>query len=215
MIPAYSRTGAIRGPSGAVSRGRARVAHHLADFLVFAPRSQGVTGIVPTSAFPTSDSQQYVIIGGNGDSIYARLMAAIGREDLVGQQYANNAARVKHQKLIEDAISEWTRQRTVDEVLEAMRKARVPAGRINDVEHLVADPHVQARGMVEKVPFYSEKLQKGWDIDMPGVSPILERGGKGTRWAGRDLGQDNDAVLGEELGMSAQEREQLAKKGVI
>ncbi|PWN25271.1 CoA-transferase family III [Jaminaea rosea] len=192
LIPAYSRTGAIRGPSGA-----------------------GVTGIVPTSAFPTSEPSQHVIIGGNGDSIYARLMTAIGRQDLVGERYANNSARVAHQAEIEGAISEWTSRYTVDEVLATMREARVPAGRINDVAHLVADPHVQARGMVERVPFYSERLGKGWEIDMPGVSPVLERGGQGTRWAGKDLGEDNEAMLGGELGVSQEEMQALREKGVI
>lgn len=181
----------------------------------FSPTAQGVTGIVPTSAFPTSEPSQHVIIGGNGDSIYARLMTAIGRQDLVGERYANNAARVTHQAEIEGAISEWTSRYTVDEVLATMRKARVPAGRINDVAHLVADPHVQARGMVERVPFYSERLGKGWEIDMPGVSPVLERGGEGTRWAGRDLGEDNEAILGGELGVSQEEMQALREKGVI
>ncbi|CAO1624144.1 unnamed protein product [Parajaminaea phylloscopi] len=191
LIPAYSRTGAVRGPSG-----------------------PGVTGIVPTSAFPTKEDQQYVIIGGNGDSIYQRLMEAIGRPELTGDEYSNNAKRVARQAEIEAAISDWTRQRTTDEVLAVMKEARVPSGRINSVEHLVADPHVQARGMVETVPFHSEKLGKSWDITMPGVSPILERGGQGTRWAGRDLGQDNAEVF-QSLGMSQGEIDDLEKEGII
>lgn len=191
MVPAYSRKGAVRGPSG-----------------------PGVTGIVPTSAFPTKVEQEYVIIGGNGDSIYQRLMEAIGRPDLVGDAYANNAKRVERQGEIEAAISEWTMQRTTEEVLEVMKQARVPSGRINSVEHLVKDPHVQARGMVETVPFRSEKLDRSWDIQMPGVSPILERGGQGTRWAGRDLGHDNAEVFGQ-LGLTAEEIKALEAGGII
>lgn len=187
IIPAYSRMGVIRGPSG-----------------------PGVTGIVPTSAFPTSQPEEYVIIGGNGDSIYVRLMERIGRRDLTGEAYVDNAKRVQNQAQIEAAISEWTSRHTMDEVLQAMREARVPAGPINSVQQMVEDPHIQARGMVEEVD-----VDGKWTVKMPGVSPVLERGGEGTRWAGRDLGFDNDDVYGRELGLSRGEIEQLKRDGVI
>lgn len=192
IIPAYSRTGSVRGPSG-----------------------PGVSGIVPTCAFPTKDPEEYVIIGGNGDSIYIRLMEKIGRSDLTGERYANNANRVENQAEIETAIAEWTTQHTMDEVLDAMKEAKVPAGPINSVTQLIQHPHLKARGMIEDVPFKSEKLNKQWNIQMPGISPVLERGGQGTRWAGRDLGHDNQTVYGEELGLSAQEIKQLQADGVI
>jgi crotonobetainyl-CoA:carnitine CoA-transferase CaiB-like acyl-CoA transferase len=192
ILPAYSRTGAIRGPSG-----------------------PGVTGIVPTSAFPTSRNEEYVIIGGNGDSIYQRLMQRIGREDLTGEAYANNAKRVERQSEIEDAITAWTSKHTMDEVLTAMKEARVPAGPINSIAGLVENEHVVARGMVENVPVHSKKLDKSWEVKMPGISPILDRGGAGTRWAGRDLGEDNDEVYRGDLGMSEAEVAALMQEGVI
>lgn len=192
IVPAYSRTGSIRGPSG-----------------------PGVTGITPTSAYPTSRPEEYVIIGGNGESIYRRLMEAIGRLDLTGEKYSNNAKRVENEEEIDAAIAEWTSQRTMDEVMEAMRAARVPSGPINSVTQLVEDPHIKARGMVEDVPFESAATGKKWNIQMPGVSPVLERGGEGTRWAGRDLGHDNDAVYIGQLGMTRDEIDALKSEGVI
>jgi crotonobetainyl-CoA:carnitine CoA-transferase CaiB-like acyl-CoA transferase len=191
IIPAYSRTGAVRGPSG-----------------------PSVSGIVPTSAFPTAAADEYVIIGANGDSLYARLMERIGRPDLVGDAYANNARRVEKQAEIEAAIAQWTRRHTMNEVMQAMRDARVPAGPIHSVAHLVEHPHVRARGMVETVPVHSEKLGKTWDVQMPGVAPILEHGGEGTRWAGRDLGQDNADVFAE-LGLDEAELIRLRGEGVV
>ncbi|CAO1623018.1 unnamed protein product [Sympodiomycopsis kandeliae] len=192
IIPAYSRTGSIRGPSGA-----------------------GVTGIVPTSAFPTSNSEEYVIIGGNGDSIYLRLMDKIGRNDLTGEKYKGNADRVAAQKEIEDAISDWTSKHTMEEVLQAMKEAKVPAGPIQSVSQMVDHPQIKARGMVEDVRYESADKKNTWDIQMPGISPILERGGQGTRWAGRDLGQDNHSVYSETLGMTSEEVEELRRDGVI
>jgi crotonobetainyl-CoA:carnitine CoA-transferase CaiB-like acyl-CoA transferase len=191
VLPAYSRTGAVRGPSG-----------------------PGVSGIVPTSAFPTREPGTYVLIGANGDSLYARLMARIGRPELVGPAYADNAKRVARQAEIEAAIAQWTRQHTVDEVMAAMREARVPSGRIHNAADLAADPHIRARGMVEKVPVHSAARGETWDVLMPGVAPVLEHGGEGTRWAGRDLGQDNTAVFAE-LGLGEEELAQLEREGVV
>ena len=96
MVPAYDRFGVIRGPSGS-----------------------GVTGIVPTNAYPTKgDPPVWIIIGGNGDSIFARLCGAMGRDDLL--QYKTNIDRVKNQKVIEDGITAWTSQLTADEALKAL-----------------------------------------------------------------------------------------------
>jgi len=108
-IPAYDRCGVVRGPSGA-----------------------GVTGIVPTSAFEAKDG--YVIIGGNNESIYTRLMQKIGREDLLGPEYNSNAKRVARQKEIEAAITAWTLKHSVQDVILAMEEVRVPCGPVNSVK---------------------------------------------------------------------------------
>jgi crotonobetainyl-CoA:carnitine CoA-transferase CaiB-like acyl-CoA transferase len=209
IIPEYSRKGVIRGPSGS-----------------------SVTGIVPTNAYPTRVPSAYVVIGANGDSIYVRLMQAISRPDLVGPNYARNQQRVERQAEIEEAISNWTKERTPEEVCKVMDEARVPVGRIMNVKDIMENEHVNERGMVERVKVISsarvqaktqassvedavEKPQvEEWDLDVPRVAPLLECEAR-TRWAGPNLGQHNDEILKGELGLSEQEMDELRKDGII
>lgn len=195
IIPEYSRKGIIRGPSGS-----------------------SVTGIVPTNAYPTSEPSAYVVIGANGDSIYARLMQAINRPDLVGPDYARNQDRVERQAVIEEAISSWTKERTPDEVCRAMDEACVPVGRIMNVKDILGNEHVKERGMVERVRVISRArtMEQGeeWDLDVPRVAPVLECNTK-TRWAGPDLGQHNNEVLKDRLGLSEGDIARLKAENVI
>lgn len=190
-IPNYDRTGSIRGPSGS-----------------------GVTGIVPTSAFACKEPSTYVIIGGNNDSLYVRLMTQIGRTDLIGEGFKSNTDRVKNQSQIEKAIEEWTRKHTVSEVLSAMKEARVPCGPINSTQDVVEDKHVQARNMLEQVPVRNKKTGKTHFIQMPGLSPVLEYGPKKTRWAGPDLGEHTQEIL-LKLNYSEERIYSLIDRGVI
>ncbi|VDC00837.1 unnamed protein product [Peniophora sp. CBMAI 1063] len=207
IIPEYDRKGAIRGPSGS-----------------------SVTGIVPTNAYPcraaasTSDMPTYVVIGANADSMYERLMKRIGREDLTGESYKHNQHRVKHQTVIEEAISAWTREHTVEEVLEALHEIGVPGGRIANVRDIVENEHVVARGAVEDVwvggPAGPEdaantKGRVGWNVKMPRVAPVLGDMETKTRWAGPDLGAHNEEVLCGELGLARAEVDALIAQGVV
>jgi crotonobetainyl-CoA:carnitine CoA-transferase CaiB-like acyl-CoA transferase len=127
-----------------------------------------VTGIVPTNAYPTKDNK-YVIIGGNGDSIYKRLMQTAGREELTGEAYATNKERVKHQTVIDGAISDWTHTLTADEIIEQLEGANVPCGKIYNIGDIVKDPHVQARGLVESVHVEHNSegdSKEGWDVQV-------------------------------------------------
>ncbi|KZS88868.1 CoA-transferase family III [Sistotremastrum niveocremeum HHB9708] len=189
IIPEYDRKGVIRGPSGS-----------------------SVTGIVPTNAYPTSTPSVYVIIGGNGDSIYTRLMTAIGRPDLTGPKFLHNHHRVTHQQAIEQAISEWTSQRSASEICEIMEEAKVPNGKIMNVEDLMKCEHVEERGMIESVRVGDG--DEGWDVRVPGVAPRLEDVAK-TRWAGPDLGAHNDEILRGRLQMTAEEIDALRDQGII
>ncbi|KAH8110572.1 CoA-transferase family III [Phellopilus nigrolimitatus] len=198
IVPEYSRKGVIRGPSGS-----------------------SVTGIVPTNAYPTSAPSAYVVIGANGESIYERLMSAIGRPDLIGPEYAGNHRRVPRQAEIEDAISAWTRQHTPEEVCRAMDEARVPVGRIMNVKDITENDHVQARGMIERVHVSpsntmnaSKTVGEGWDLDVSRVAPILECDTR-TRWAGPDLGQHNEEVLVGLLGLTEPNMADLRSRGII
>jgi len=202
IIPEYDRKGVIRGPSGS-----------------------SVTGIVPTNAYPTSEPESFIVIGANGDSIYNRLMTAIGRTDLVGPDYANNHHRVVHQKEIEKAISEWTGRHTTEEVCEAMETAKVPHGKIMNVKDLVECEHLIERGMVEEVYVTPSDVGEGgelegeqpggWTVKVPGVAPKLEGDWSRPTTAGPNLGAHNAEVLGSQLGLGEEQIHQLRMEGVV
>ncbi|KAH7911387.1 CoA-transferase family III [Hygrophoropsis aurantiaca] len=196
IIPEYDRKGKVRGPSGS-----------------------SVTGIVPTNAYPclpspsSPSSPIYIIIGANGDTLYTRLMCAIGREDLIGPQYAQNHHRVARQHEIETAISSWTKMRSAEQVLNILEEAGVPVGRVVGVREIVEGDQVRARGAVENVRVGGAK--DGWDVKMPGVFPVLEGCDTTTRWAGPDLGAHTEAVLIRELGMLPRTYVKLKQDGVV
>ena len=128
MVPEYDGAGIVREPSGST-----------------------LTGIVPTNTYPSADGR-YVIIGGNADSIFKRLMRAAGRDDLAGDpRLADNAGRVAHQREVDGAIAQWTRTLAADHVLEILDRAGVPAGPIYSVADMIDDPQYNARGLFETV----------------------------------------------------------------
>lgn len=186
LLPEYSAFGAVRGPGGSA-----------------------LPGIAPSNAYLCSDGG-YALVAGNGDSIFKRLMAAIGRDDLGGDPaLAGNAGRVKRVEEIDAAIGAWTRERTVDEVLRVLDGAGVPAGRIYTVADIAADPHYAARGMLQQV-----RLDDGEVLTVPGIVPKLSRTPGGQHRNAPRLGQDTDAVL-RELGLSPEQVAALRSRGII
>lgn len=186
LLPEYSAFGSVREPAGSA-----------------------MPGIAPTNAYRCADGG-YALIAGNGDSIFRRLMTLIARDDL-GQDpaLADNAGRVARVAEIDWAIGDWAAQRTVDEVLQALEGAAVPAGRIYTVADIAADPHYRARGMLQQV-----QLPDGRALDVPGICPKLSATPGGQRRNSPALGQDTDAVLAE-LGLTAEQVAQLRARGIV
>ncbi len=187
LLPEYSAFGAVRGPAGSA-----------------------LPGIAPSNAYRCADGG-YALIAGNGDSIFKRLMHEMGRDDL-GQDPAlgDNAGRVARVAEIDAAIGAWTEKLTVDEVLAALDRASVPAGRIYTVADIAADPHYQARGMIEQV-----RLDDGSTLAVPGIIPKLSRTPGGHRRnAPLGIGQDTDAVL-RDIGLSAEQIQALKDRGIV
>ena len=182
---------------------------HSAFGVVREPAGSALPGIAPSNAYRCADGG-YALIAGNGDSIFRRLMSAIGRDDL-GQDpaLAGNAGRVTRVAEIDAAIGEWAAQRSVARVLEALDAAAVPAGRIYTVADIAADPHYQARGMIDSVT-----LPDGSRLAVPGVVPKLSRTPGGHRRNAPALGQDSDAVL-REIGLTDEQIAALRARGIV
>lgn len=168
-----------------------------------------LTGIVPSNTYPTRDGQ-YVVIGANGDSIYRRLMLAIGREDLASApELADNAGRVREVALIDQAIQAWTLGHDLETALAVLDQAQVPASRIYSAADWRSDPQFRARGMIEQ-----HALPDGESIAVPAVIPRLSDTPGSTRWLGPALGEHTDEVLAE-LGLDEQARACLRDDHVI
>ena len=150
-----------------------------------------------------------MLIAGNGDSIYKRLMNLIGRDDLGNDpRLAQNDGRSQHAELIDGAIAEWTAQRGRDEVNEALKGARVPAGYPYTAADIVQDPHYLARQMIEQVQTSVGPLK------VPGVLPKLSRTPGRIGTGGPQLGEHNDDILAG-LGLSAEQVAGLRERGII
>jgi len=177
--------------------------------MVREPAGSALQGISPTNAYPCNDGN-YVLIAGNGNSIFKRLMTLIGRDDMGNEpDYANNPGRVKDMAKIDAAIAEWTQQRGLEDALDALAEASVPAGRVFTVKDIVKDQHYHARGMLQKI-----KLDDGSDLMVPGVIPKLSETPGSFAGGGPKLGQHTEEVL-RRLGVNEKRMESLREKGVV
>lgn len=173
-------------------------------------RSGGaLPGISPSNTYPTSDGS-YVVIAGNSDAIFKRLMRAIGRDDLAAdEELATNDKRVARNAELDAEIAKWTLRHTIAAALEALEVAGVPAGRIYSVADIVDDPHYLAREMI--IP---AELPGKVPVKMPGIAPKLSKTPGAVRWSGPELGEHTDAVLAD-LGMTELQILDLRQRGVI
>jgi formyl-CoA transferase len=186
LIPEYSALGHVRERTGS-----------------------SLPGIVPSNTYPCRDGQ-FVIVAGNGDAIYKRLMHAIGRDDLAeSPDLARNDGRAQHTALIDGAIEAWTRAHDLAEVLATLEAADVPCGRVYTAADIHADPHFRARGMFE-----AHALPDGKVVDFPAVVPRLSATPGQTRWLGPQLGQHTREVLAS-IGIQGDEFEALRAHGVV
>ena len=185
LIPEYSAFGAVREAAGSA-----------------------LPGIAPSNAYPSQDG--WVLVAGNGDSIFKRLMQTIGREDLGNApDLANNAGRVARVQEIDEAIAAWTRTRSIQEVLDQLSAARVPAGRVYTAKDIYEDPHYRARDMI-----LQQETRDGYTVDVPGIVPKLSETPGSIRSSAPGLGDDTDAVLAG-MGLSTEQIAQLRAQGVI
>ena len=185
LIPEYSAFGVVREAAGSA-----------------------LPGIAPSNAYPCQDG--WVLVAGNGDSIFKRLMDTIGRPDLgAAPDLADNAGRVARVQELDAAIGAWSAQRSVQQVLDALAAARVPAGKVYTAKDIAEDPHYRARDML-----LSQTTRDGYTVEVPGIVPKLSATPGTIRSSAPHLGDDTDAVLAE-AGLSHEQIALLRSKGVI
>lgn len=186
LIPEHSVFGTVREPAGS-----------------------SLPGIAPSNAYRCQDGK-YALIAGNGDSIYHRLMEKIERPDLANDpELAHNDGRVRHVARIDAAISTWTAERSLDQVVAALQEADIPVGKIYDAADIAADPHYQARDML-----LASTLDDGTPVTLPGIVPKLTLTPGRVQSRAPTLGQHTDTVL-DGLGIDAPTRESWRQRGLI
>ena len=186
LLPEYSAFAAVREAAGSA-----------------------LPGIAPSNAYRCAGGA-YVLVAGNGDSIFRRLMGAIGRLDLAADPtLADNTGRVARVVEIDAAIEAWTSSRAVEEVLSILESVSVPAGRIYTVADIAADPHYEARGMLHRI-----QMDDGDEITIPGIVPKLSRTPGAHDRNAPCIGQDTMAVL-QSIGLSDDQIAALKEKGIV
>ncbi|MEG0054057.1 MAG: CoA transferase [Comamonas sp.] len=185
LLPEYSAFGAVREAAGSA-----------------------LPGIAPSNAYPCLDG--WVLVAGNGDSIFKRLMTAIGRQDMAdAPDLADNAGRVKRVAEIDAAIGDWTQTRNVQAVMDELAQARVPAGKVYTAKDIAEDPHYRAREMI-----LNQRTRDGFEVEVPGIVPKLSLTPGTVRSSAPHVGDDTDAVLAE-VGLTEEQFAQLSAKGII
>ncbi len=185
LVPEYDLLGHVRGRSGG-----------------------SLPGISPSNTYATRDG--YVVIAGNSDPIFKRLMIAIGRKDLADNpELSSNDGRVAHNSTIDAAITTWTSTMSTDEAVIALDKADVPNGKIYTVADIVNDPHYQSRDMILPMT-----LPDGTQVKMPGITPKLSETPGAVRWAGPTLGEHTAEIL-RDLGLAEPEIRHLRAQQVV
>lgn len=186
LLPEFSAFGAVREAAGSA-----------------------LPGIAPSNAYKCQDGG-YVLIAGNGDSIFKRLMHTMERDDLgLDGGLTDNAGRVKRVEEIDAAIGAWTATLSVAQVLELLDAASVPAGRIYTVADIATDPHYQARDMILQTV-----MADGSTLALPGIVPKLSRTPGSHRRNAPEIGQDTDAVL-QDIGLTEAQIQALKDKGIV
>ncbi len=186
LLPEYHVFGAVRQPAGGA-----------------------LPGIAPSNAYPCLDGQ-YVLIAANGDSLFKRLMELIGRADLANDpDLARNDGRAKRAEEIDQIIGDWSKQRTLEDILSALQSIAVPAGRIYTAKDIAEDPHYRARGVIQTV-----ESAGGLKVEMPGVVPKLSNNPGAIRHRAPTLGEHTDIIL-QSLGLSAEQIKALKEAGIL
>lgn len=182
------------------------------DYKKFIRERTGSTlpGIAPSNTYKCRDGK-YIVIGGNGDNIFKRLMKAMEQEEVgLSPEFASNELRAKQSDYLDEMIENWTRTKDLDEALAILDTHDVPAGSIYNIEDIMNDPHYAEREMIEEVD-----VENLGTLKMPGIMPKFEKNPGKIKWAGPKLGEHNEEVYLEMLEMSREQYNKLMEDEII
>jgi formyl-CoA transferase len=185
LLPEYSTFGEVRQAGGSA-----------------------LPGIAPSNAYLCADGG-YVLVAGNGDSIFKRLMDMIGRNDLANDPaLESNDGRVARVAELDQAIGEWAKKMTTEQALQLLDSVAVPAGKIYTIADIAHDPHYKARGNIETI-----RMRDGTALDVPGVIPKLSRTPGSIKTLAPDIGENTDAIL-RDIGLTDDQVTSLKARGI-
>ena len=185
LVPEYSAFGEVRQAGGSA-----------------------LPGIAPSNAYLCADGG-YVLVAGNGDSIFKRLMNLIGRADLANDPaLENNDGRVARVAQLDEAIGDWAQTMTTDQALELLDTVAVPAGKIYTVADIANDPHYKARGNIQNI-----QMRDGTKLDVPSVIPKLSRTPGSIKTLAPDIGENTDEILSS-IGLTEAQVASLKERGI-
>ena len=185
LLPEYSAFGEVRQAGGSA-----------------------LPGIAPSNAYLCSDGG-YVLVAGNGDSIFKRLMNMIGRADLANDPaLENNDGRVARVAELDQAIGAWAQTMTTDQALQLLDSVAVPAGKIYTVADMAKDPHYKARGNIENI-----QMRDGTKLDVPSVIPKLSRTPGSIKTLAPEIGENTDEIL-QSIGLTEAQVASLKERGI-
>lgn len=187
ILPEYDLTGTIRERTGST-----------------------LPGIAPSNTYECKDGK-HIVIGGNGDRIFQRLMIAIGKEEFAhDERFSTNQGRADHVEMIDAIIEDWTKQYSIKEVQQMLDVASVPVAPIYSIEDIAQDEHYKARDMLKEVI-----LPDGEKLVVPGIVPKLSGTPGEIDWNGPKLGEHNEDIYEKLIGLTREDVEELRKKGII
>jgi len=154
---------------------------------------------------------RWVAISASATSVAERVMRLVGRGDLVREPWFGSAGeRARRADLLDAAVAAWIGEHDLDDVVAAFDDAGAALAPIYDVEQMTHDPHVIDRETITTVP--DEDLGP---LRMQNLMVrLLDTPGR-IRFPGRRLGQDNEEIYGELLGLDGDDLAKLREEGVI
>ncbi|MDO8799262.1 CaiB/BaiF CoA-transferase family protein [Phenylobacterium sp.] len=187
LVTEYDLTGYVRERSGSI-----------------------LPGIAPSNVYPCAEGEM-ILIGGNGDTVFARLAQTMGMPDLAKDpKFVDHASRGVNQAELDDIIAAWTKDFALPDLLALLEADGIPSGRVFRAPDMLENEQFKARETIVETdhPVFGR-------IKMQGAFPRMSETPGKVRWPGPTLGQHTDEVLTGLAGLSADRVAELRAKGIV